>query len=97
MLSQRGRLAADVLGQGPDDLAQSSTDRVVGVGVGGGRLAVEHRHDQAKGLGLGEDDRRKPRPPPEPVPAVGAPGRLHRDAGLAEDRDVAARGAFGDA
>ena len=97
VLPQRGRLTADVLRQCSDDLAESRTNRVVGVGVGGGRLAVEHRHDQAESLGLGEDDRRQPRPAAEPVPAIGAPDRVHRDAGLAEDRDVAARGPFGDA
>jgi hypothetical protein len=34
-------------------------------------------------------------PPAEPVAAIGSPGRLHRDTGLAQDRDVAARGPFG--
>jgi hypothetical protein len=57
--------------------------------------AIEHGHDQAKRLGGGEHQRRQPDAPAEPVAAVGPPARFDGDAGLAQDRDVAARGALG--
>jgi len=82
-------------GSAPDDLAEGGADRIVG--VCGCVAAVEHGHDQAKGLGRGEHQRRQPDAAASPVAAVGPPGGLHRDAGLAQDRDVAARGALGHA
>src|SRR5690348_10441563 len=88
----RGR-PADILGQRPDDLSQGGADRIIG--VRGRVAAVEHGHDQAKRLGGGEHQRRQPDAAANPVAAVGSPGRVHGDAGLAQDRDVAARGPFG--
>src|SRR6266700_1168422 len=88
-----GGRPADVLGQRPDDLAQGGADRVAG--VRGGVAAVEDGHDQAKRLGGGEDQRRQPDAAAEPVAAVGSPGGLHGDIGLAQARAVAARGPFG--
>src|SRR3984957_1788004 len=88
-------LMADVLRQGPDDLAERGADRIVG--IRGGVAAVEHGHDQAEGLGGAEQQRRAPGGAAEPVAAEGSGGRLHGDLGLAQDRDVAARGAFGHA
>jgi hypothetical protein len=84
--------SADILRQRPDDLAEGGTDRIVG--VGGCVAAVEHGHDQAKRLGGAEHQRRQPEATADSVAAVGPPGRLHGDIGLAQDRDVAARGAF---
>jgi hypothetical protein len=60
-------------------------------------VAVEHGHDQAQRLGLGEDDRRQPGPTAQPVSAARAAGRIHRNAGLAEDPDIAAGRPLGDA
>jgi hypothetical protein len=86
-------LTADVLGQHPDDLAEGRADGIISVGR---RVAaVKHRHDQAKGFGRGEHERRQPDPPAEAVAAVGPADGLHRDAGLAQDRDVAARRPLG--
>ena len=76
-------------------LPSARPDRVVGVGRG--VVAVEHRHHQAERLGLAEHQRRHPQPAAEPVAAVGTADRLDRDPGLAQDRDVAAGGAVGDA
>src|ERR1700753_401180 len=39
--------------------------------------------------------RRHPQPAANRVASVRSPGRIHRDAGLAQDRDVAARGPLG--
>ena len=95
MPADGGGRPADVLRQRPDDLAQGGADRIGG--VRGCVAAVEHGHDQAKRLGGAEHQRRQPDAPAEPVTAVGSPGGLHGDAGLAQDRDVAARGASGHA
>ena len=88
-----GLPADDVLRKRPDDLAQGGADRIVG--VRGRMAAVEHGHDQAKRLGGAEHQWRQPDAPAEPVAAIWSPGRLHGDVGLAQDRDVAARGSFG--
>jgi hypothetical protein len=93
MLAHSGGLMADVLRQRPNDLAQGGADRIVG--VRGCVAAIEHGHDQAKRLGGAEHQRRQPDPAAEPVAPVGSPGRLHRDVGLPQDREVAARGPFG--
>ena len=94
-LAQRDRLPGDVGRQHPQDLAERRADGVVG--VGDRVLGVERRHHQAERLGRGEDQRRQPQPAPQPVAAVGTARRLHRDVGLAQDRDVAPRGPLGDA
>jgi len=95
MLAHSGGLPTDVLRQRPDDLAQGGADRIVG--IRGGVAAVEHGHDQAKRLCGAEYQGRQPDAPADPVAAVGPPGRLHGDVSLAQDRDIAARGAFGHA
>ena len=86
-------LPADVLWQRPDDLAQGGTDRIVG--IRGCVAAIEHGHDEAERLGGTEYQRRQPDATADPVAAVGPAGRLHGDAGLAQNRDVAACGPFG--
>jgi len=93
MLAHDGGLPADVLGQRPHDLAQGGTDRIVG--IRGSMAAIEHGHDQAQRFGGTEHQRRQPEAPADSVAAVAPPDRLHGDAGLAQDRDVAACGPFG--
>ena len=83
------------LGQRAQQLAQGAADRVRG--VGGLVVAVEHGHHQPERLGRGEHQRRQPDAATDPVAAVPAADRLDRDAGLAQDADVAAGGPLGDA
>ena len=60
-------------------------------------VAVEHGHDQAEGLGGAEHQRRQPQATADAVAAVGPTDGLDRDAGLAEDADVAPGGPLRDA
>ena len=94
-LPHRGRLPRDVGRQHPQDLAERGAHRVVG--VGDRVLGVEGGHHQPERLGRREDQRRQPEPAPQRVAAVGTARGLDRDVGLAQDRDVAPRGALGDA
>lgn len=82
-------------GRGPDDLAQRGADQAGGIARV--VMTVEHGHDQAECLCGAEHQRRQPQAPADTVAAVGAPHRLDRDASLAQDRDVPAGGAVGDA
>ena len=83
------------LRQRPDDLAERAADRVGR--VAGVVVAVEHGHDQAERLGGAEHQRRQPQAAADPVAAVRPADRLDRDAGLAQDGDVAAGGPLRDA
>ncbi len=95
VLAHRRRLPPDVGREGADDLAEPGPDGVLV--VRGGVPAVEDRHHEAERLGGAEHQGRQPHPAAEPVAAVGPAHRLDRDAGLAQDRDVAAGGPVGDA
>ena len=94
-LAQGDRLPGDVGRQHPQDLPERRADRVVG--IGDRVLGVERRHHQAERLRRAEHQWRQAQPAAQPVATVGAARRLHRDVGLAQDRDVAPRGPLGDA
>ena len=67
------------------------------VGSLGVVVTVEHGHDQTEGLGGAEHQRRKAQAAAEPVAAVRSADGLDRDAGLAQDADVAPGGPLRDA
>lgn len=93
--ADRPHRLGDLLGEDAQDLGEGRADRLGRVGRT--PVSLEHGHDEAERLGGREHQRRESQASADAVAAVRAGDRLDGQVGLAEDGDVAAGGALGDA